>query len=185
MTTYTLDSTQTTVSFAVRGLAPTKGQFSRGTGTITTDERGDPQALEISIATNSLRTGLALRDMHLKTDSFFDARRYPVISYSSRHIERTAENRYIIHGALRLRGRERPVTLMATIDPARGSDGSHRAHVTGIVLRSAFAIPRNRILHASMLAMIGDTVAITADVVASPVPTSSVTPSLAANSSRE
>src|SRR5262249_7835736 len=109
---------------------------------------------------------LSLRDLHLKTASFLDVRRYPVITYSSQHIERVGPDRFAIYGLLSLHGWVRPVRLEAVLEPDDGLDGEslRRAHVTGSLFRSAFAIPRSHVLRAIMRSMISDEVAVTADV---------------------
>jgi polyisoprenoid-binding protein YceI len=185
MPTYALDPSHTSLIFAVHGLLPTRGQFTRVDGSITTDERDEPLELEVLISTHSLRTRLSLRDMHLKTASFFDARHYPVISYRSQHIEQAGMNRYIVHGFLRLHGHERAVPLAIHIDPVAQRAGARRARVTGTLPRSAFAIPRNPLLSASMKAMMSDEVTIMAELVATVVPQGSVATPFAADQPSE
>lgn len=159
MSSYVIDPDEATLSFAVRGLAPTRGTFTGLTGFMVTDTRGDPQHVEVSIPAGSLTTGLSLRDAHLRSATFFDARRYPVIKFASDHIERTEQNTFAVHGMLSLHGRERPVRLDVALD----AKSSRRVRVTGVVRRSAFAIPRNRVLHLLMRLAIGDAVRVTAE----------------------
>jgi polyisoprenoid-binding protein YceI len=171
MPTYAIDAGGTQLSFTVRGLRPvrTEGTFEQVAGTIFVDEDGAARALEVLIAAESLRTGLAARDLHLRSAGFLNARRYPVITYTSREIEQVDPNRYLIRGALRLRGREHPVTLAAVIEPEEAPDGARRGRVSGVVPRAAFGIPRNPLLRALMPPLIGDAIAVTAEVRAAPM----------------
>lgn len=164
MQTYEIDPDRTRLSFAVRGLLPMRGAFTRAAGTVTVDERGIPRALEVTIDARSLRTGLAARDLHLCTAAFLNVRRYPTITYSADHIERMGPDRYIVRGLLRLHGREHLVTLEVTPEADDGPDGARRARATGVLPRAAFGIPRNPVLRALMLPLIGDKIAVTADV---------------------
>lgn len=169
MQTFAIDSARTRLSFVVPGLLRTQGEFTRIVGTGTADEQGCPHALEVTISAGSLRTGLSARDLHLKSASFLDARRYPTITYHSQYVERIEPNRYTIHGVLRLHGREHPITLDAVLDPDAEPDRARRVHVIGALPRSAFGIPRNAVLRALLPAMIGDSVALSADVCVTPV----------------
>ena len=123
MPTYAIAADQTRLSFAVRGLLRTQGEFTRIAGTVTTDEHGNPQSLEVTIPARSLSTGLSLCDLHLKTASFLDVRRYPLITYSSQHLEHVGPGRFVIYGLLSLHGWERPVRLEAVLEPDGGPDG--------------------------------------------------------------
>jgi polyisoprenoid-binding protein YceI len=160
MATYVIDPAEATLSFAVRGLAPTRGAFSGVTGSVVVDAAGDPRHLEVAIPASSLTTGLSLRDAHLKSASFFDVRQYPVITYASSAIERTGPHSFAVDGLLNLHGHERPVRLAVTLDPK----GSGQAHVFGVAPRSAFAIPRNPFLSALMRLAIGDAVMVEAEI---------------------
>jgi polyisoprenoid-binding protein YceI len=175
MTTYVIDSDETSLSFAVRGLAPTSGAFSGVTGRVIVDAQGDPQYLEVAIPASSLTTWLSLRDAHLRSATFFDVKQYPLITYASSAIERTGPHSFDVRGLLNLHGRERPVRLTLTLDPK----GSRRAHVTSVASRSAFAIPRNPLLSALMRLAIGDTVTVEAEVGGALIRDEGETPALA------
>lgn len=183
MQIYTVDPGRTALSFAVRGVLSTYGSFTHVDGTVTADEDGNPQSLKVKFATRSLNTRLLPRDLHLKTASFLDARRYAEITYRSQRVERTGPDRFVIYGLLRLHGREQPVQLDATLGPDRERDGGYRAHVTGTLSRSSFDIPRSPILRAIMRPLIGDAVAVIAEVVATPVRASDASAPFAANQS--
>jgi polyisoprenoid-binding protein YceI len=160
MATYVIDPAETTLSFAVRGLAPTRGAFFGVTGSVVVNAQGDPQYLEVAIPASSLTTGLKLRDAHLRSTTFFDVKQYPLITYASSAIERTGPYSFAVHGALNLHGHERPVRLAVTLDPKR----SGRAQVVGVASRSAFAIPRSPFLSALMRLAIGDAVMVEAAI---------------------
>lgn len=165
MPTYVLDADQTRLSFAVAGLLRTRGELTRAAGTVTVDEHDTPQALQVTIDARSLHTGLLARDLHLSTASFLHVRRYPLITYRSQHIELAGVGRYVVRGLLRLKGREHPVTLEVALAPdGSESDVTRRARVSGVLRRTMFGIPRSPLLRLLIRPLIGDEIAVTADV---------------------
>jgi polyisoprenoid-binding protein YceI len=185
MQIYTVDPDRSELSFAVRGIPTTRGSFTPIVGTVTVDEEDNPQSLEVNFAARSLNTRLWSRDLHLKTASFFDVRRYSEITYRSQRIERTGPDHFTIYGLLRLHGLERPIQLDATLESDREGDGRYRAHVTGTLLRSEFNVPRNPILRAIILPVSSDEVAVTADVVTTLVRESHAAEPLSTNQSQQ
>lgn len=167
-TYYAIEADRTRLTFAVPGLLRTRGEFTCVAGTITADEHGAPLSLEVTIAARSLRTGLAPRDLHLRAASFLDARRYPMIVYRADQFEQDGPGHYQVQGRLRLHGHDLPIALEAALAPDDAPDGDpdavRHAHVTAILPRSAFAIPRNPILRTLLQPLISDEVTVTADV---------------------
>ncbi|HEU5440522.1 MAG TPA: YceI family protein [Ktedonobacterales bacterium] len=164
MPTYVLDASQTTLAFAVAGLLRTNGTLARVAGTVTIGEHDSPKSLHVTVDARSLQTGLLARDLHLRTATFLHARRYPLITYSSQRIEQASPDHYVVRGLLRLKGREYPLTLDALLMPDAGANGARQARVSGVLRRSALGIPRSRLLRRLMQPMIGDEIALTADV---------------------
>lgn len=185
MNTFTIDADRTRLTFTVPGLIRTRGEFTRSIGTVTVDEHGSPQSLDVTIAAGSLRTGISRRDEHLKTATFLDVERYPAITYSSQRIEQVGANRYAVQGMLHLHGREQSVALDVTLDTNVQPDGARHAHVTGIVPRMAFGIPDDSARRALLSLLIGDKVGVTSDVFLAPVSASVGAPPFSATRSRE
>lgn len=163
MPTYVI-AEQSRLAFAIGGPLGLRGAFPRWAGSVTVDSRGKAQTLEITIATRDLTTGLARRDHHLKTADFFDAERYPEISYRSARIEAIGPDHYIVHGALRLHGQEHDVPLDVTLDHGSGADGLRWARAQGRFSRLAFGIPHSHRLVGVTRALVSDTVTVSADV---------------------
>lgn len=164
MQTYIINLDQTRLTFVAPGVLRTQGVFTRSMGTVTVDEHGRPQSLDITIVASSLNTGLLRRDEHLKTATFLDIDRYPVITYSSQHIEQIGANRFAVRGELYLHGHVHTVVLDVTVKTDVQPDGARQAHVKGSVPRRAFGIPRNPILRTLLLPLIGNGVIVSADV---------------------
>ena len=175
MDTYIIAADRSALAVSARRVLGGRGTFRRVTGTVSVDENKIPRSLRVSIDARSLRTGIPVRDRHLKTAAFMDAGRYPLITYASERIERGGPDRYTIAGMLRLHGREHPITLDTRLEPADGiesdgdGDGTRCVRFSGTVSSTAFAIPRNPLLRTMVRAMFGDAVAVTGSVCLVPV----------------
>lgn len=116
---WTIDSSHTTVAFAVKhmGLFTTRGQFKKITGSIETNEQGAPSKIGVAIDATSIETGEAQRDAHLRSPDFLDVEQYPELRFVSTQIEALGGNQYRIHGGLTIRNVTKPVVLEAELTP--------------------------------------------------------------------
>ncbi len=112
--TYVIDPAHTTIGFSVRHLVinTVPGRFREFNGTI----QYDPQNLTNSSVTftaksNSIDTGIEPRDKHLRSADFFDAERYPEITFKSTRIEKKGKDDFIAHGDFTLHGVTKTVAL--------------------------------------------------------------------------
>ena len=86
--TYALDTAHTTIEFVGRHLMITKvrGRFSDVSGTIMVDEEPERSHVEVEIKVASIDTGDSRRDDHLRGPDFFDAEKYPTITFRSNRV---------------------------------------------------------------------------------------------------
>ena len=83
------------------------GRFSRLRGDITVDPKDLGTAkVTLSIEAASIDTGIGLRDNHLRSEDFFDAKRFPAITFESVRVQgagrrATIAGRLTIHGVTR------------------------------------------------------------------------------------
>lgn len=109
--TWTIDPAHTTVSFVVRHLmSRVRGAFSEVSGQIITRPDLAGSSTAATIAVSSVRTGNEMRDNHLRSADFFEAGRYPVISFASTGL-RPADGSWLMSGELTIRDVTRPVDL--------------------------------------------------------------------------
>jgi polyisoprenoid-binding protein YceI len=120
---YTIDPTHSSVEFVGRHLMITKvrGRFPEVSGAITVDEEPERSHVEVELAVASLDTGNAQRDGHLRSADFFDADRYPRITFRSTKVEPGASGTWAITGDLTVRDVARPVTLQVDFEGANVS----------------------------------------------------------------
>ena len=64
--------------------------------------------LEIEVA--SIRTGNSLKSWHAKRAKWFDAKKYPTISFTSEKFQKTTKG-FVVNGKLKMKGIERQITI--------------------------------------------------------------------------
>jgi polyisoprenoid-binding protein YceI len=113
--TYSVDPAHSNVGFAVRhmGIATVRGSFRSFQGTI--DATGDAPVLEGTVEVASVDTGEENRDGHLKSPEFFDAERYPQISFHSTTTEADADGSIRLAGEITIKGVAKPIELTGTV----------------------------------------------------------------------
>jgi polyisoprenoid-binding protein YceI len=112
--TWQVDPVHSYLQFNIRHFVVSKvhGRFTRWGGTIQLDDQQPANSkVNIEIDVNSIDTGDARRDGHLKTADFFDTEKYPQITFESTKIEPAGTNEYRVTGDLTIRGVSNPVTL--------------------------------------------------------------------------
>ena len=127
-TTWQLDPTHSSVEFSVKHMMMTtvRGRFKDVQATLTGD-RDHPEAagIEATIDVNSIDTGVADRDAHLRSADFFDAENYPHITFRMTRIEGGAPkqegDRFEVIGELVIRDTTMEVVLDCEYE-GRGTD---------------------------------------------------------------
>jgi polyisoprenoid-binding protein YceI len=114
MKKWAIDSDHFVARFSVRHfmIANVEGLFTKMTGVIQVDPPDlTSLSAEAEIDVKSLTTGHAERDEHLLSPDYFDAEKYPKISFKSTRVEAAGGNRAKVTGDLVIRGIRKPVTL--------------------------------------------------------------------------
>ncbi len=110
---YQIDPVHSSIIFSVRHLVinKVKGNFKEFSGTIYYDENDvTKSSVEVTIKTASINTDNAKRDAHLRSPDFFDAAKYPEITFRSKRIIREGD-RYVAIGDLTMRGVSREIRI--------------------------------------------------------------------------
>jgi len=168
-THWDIDPSHSDVQFTVRHMVVTKtrGRFTRWAGTIDLDE-ADPtrSSVSVRIEADSIDTGHADRDAHLRSADFLDVASHPTLEFRSTGIERLGDERHRIHGELTIRGVTRPVTLDAELGGIKADPwGSQRAGFSARtkIDRRDFGLTWNQALEAGGL-LVGEKVDIELEV---------------------
>ena len=110
--TWAVDHSHSSVSFAVEHLviSEVQGQFKDFTGTATTTGSDFNNAqVEFTIKTASVFTDDDKRDGHLQSADFFDAAKYPDITFKSTSFKKVDEKNYTLKGNFTMHGVTKPV----------------------------------------------------------------------------
>jgi polyisoprenoid-binding protein YceI len=114
-----LDNSHSNVKFAVTHLlvSEVEGSFKAFEGTLTaTKSDFADAAVKFTIDAKSIDTDNEMRDKHLQGDDFFNAEKYPTISFNSVSWKKTGERTYALEGDLTVRD----VTKRVTFDVTHG-----------------------------------------------------------------
>lgn len=130
-----LDAGNTRVAFSVRwfGVVNVRGWFADVSGTVEVPgAEGQDASLALQVESDSVHTGIGLRDRHLRGLRFLDSGRHPAIRFLSTGVSRH-NGIWDVKGRLKLRGHEREVSVSAR-------DG--QATPTQRKLTAGFSVPR-------------------------------------------
>ncbi len=167
--TWAIDPTHSIAEFAVKHLVITtvKGRFRDLEGTLQIDEdRPENSAVSAAIDVASVDTNVADRDAHLRSDDFFNAEKYPRITFQSTGVERVDDTHYKVHGDLTIRDVKKSVVLDTEFEgEVTDPWGNHRAAFTAStqISRQEFGVKWNQLMETGG-ALVGDNVKITLHV---------------------
>ncbi|CAN5735251.1 YceI family protein [soil metagenome] len=145
-TTWILDPTHSEVQFKIKHLmiSTVTGQFNNFSGSIETEGDDFSKArIKFSAEIASISTNNEQRDEHLKNGDFFNAAKYPELSFEGTNMEKNGEDRFTVTGTLTMKGISKEVSLGVeyggiAVDPW-GNTRSGFA-VTGKIKRSDFDV---------------------------------------------
>jgi len=156
---WNVDPKRSTLAFKTKsmwGLVWVKGRFSQfsGEGQIT-----DTQTIfgRIDIKAESLKTGLGVRDRHLRSADYFEAAKFPDISVVVTSAEAIDPNTVDLRAQLTVKGTTTPLPLRTTV--AVLDDGAVRLSAQATIDRNDFGVDGN------LMGMIRDKAMIAGDVV--------------------
>jgi polyisoprenoid-binding protein YceI len=108
-------------------LSNVRGMFPKPSGTVLLDEATPANSkINATVDVNSITTGVEERDTHLKGPDFFDAAKYPAITFVSTSFGKSSATSYSVTGDLTMHGVTKPVTLAVTAPPPFNHAGGVR-----------------------------------------------------------
>lgn len=144
-----IDPSHSQVGFSVKHMmiSTVRGRLGKLTGRLELEPAQAEKAdFELAVDVAFIDTGDAKRDGHLRSADFFDAEKYPTITFKSNAIFPRGDGRYTASGDLTIRGVTRPVSfeielLGVTVD---GQNGQHLgATATVTIDRTDFGLTWN------------------------------------------
>jgi polyisoprenoid-binding protein YceI len=110
---FKIDPNHSSVNFAVAhmGVSTVVGRFTSFSGNITLDDKdASKSSVSVTIKTASINTDVTARDNDLRSPNYFDADKFPEITFQSKSVERKGEG-YVAHGTLTIHGVPKDVDL--------------------------------------------------------------------------
>ena len=170
VTTWNLDPAHSTAEFKVKHMmiSNVKGSFSGISGTLQLDETDYTHSIaEATITVSTLTTGDAQRDGHLKSADFFDAEKYPTITFKTANIDSKGGADYEVTGDFTLHGVTKSIKLAVedVSEPSKDPWGNQRIGLsaTAKLNRKDFGLTWNAALETGGV-LVGEDVTITLDV---------------------
>jgi polyisoprenoid-binding protein YceI len=156
--TWSLDKSHSNMNFTVTHLVVSEvdGSFKTFDAKITSSKDDFSDAvIEFTADAASIFTNNDRRDQHLRSADFFDAEKFPTVTFKSKSIKKVDGKKYKVTGDLTLRGVTKSVELDFTLNGITENRGKKVAgiRVSGSILRSDFGIGAG-----SPTAVVGDEV---------------------------
>ena len=170
VTTWKLDPAHSLAEFKVKHMmiSNVKGRFTGLSGTLSLDETDYTHStLEASIDVATVKTGDDQRDGHLKSAEFFDAEKFPAITFKSTNIDAKGGADYEVTGDFTLHGVTKAV-IFAVEDvskPSKDPYGNQRIGLSATtkINRKDFGLSWNAALESGGV-LVGEDVTITLEV---------------------
>ena len=160
---FEIDPVHSTVGFKVKHLfSYVTGRFNDVQGTITADAaKPEDSAVEVKIATKSINTANEKRDTHLRSPDFFDAEKFPEMTFKSKKVVRTGEDTADVTGDFTLHGVTKEVVLKVKfLGKGKGMTGGLQTgwEAKTTIKRSDYGLTWSKIIEGT--AVVGDEIEI-------------------------
>lgn len=170
LTTWTIDPVHSVAEFKVKHMmiSNVKGQFTGVSGKLTLSQEDITRSqIEATIDAATINTRDAQRDTHLKSADFFDAEKFPTLSFKSVRVKRVSNEELAVEGELTIHGVTRNVVFAVEGPTAPGKDpwGNTRIGISATtkINRKDYGLTWNAALETGGI-LVGDEVTITLDV---------------------
>lgn len=123
-----LDPENSSITFVCKHVfTNVRGMLQRPTGALTIDEAAPAKSqVKASVAVDTISTGVEERDTHLKSADFFDAAKFPEISFASTSVSGAGGGAFTVTGDLSMHGVTKPVMLAVKASPPFNHAGGIR-----------------------------------------------------------
>jgi polyisoprenoid-binding protein YceI len=168
-TKWAIDPSHSKVAFKVKHLMISNvlGNFKEFEGQVNSDENDFSGAvINFSLSTASIDTEIADRDAHLKSADFFDAEKYPKITFAGTGMKDLGDDMYELTGDLTIKDVTKSVTLAVEFGGVNSDPwGNVKAgfSINGKINRKDFGLNWNAALEAGGV-LVGEEVKISGDV---------------------
>lgn len=113
--TWEADPMHSNIHFSINhlGISFVDGQFEKMEGAVTSKSETDfdDAVFNFTVETASINTRVKQRDEHLRSDDFFDAKKYPKITLQNGKLEKSKKGKYKLTGDLTMKDVTKKVTF--------------------------------------------------------------------------
>jgi polyisoprenoid-binding protein YceI len=165
---WTIDSGHSAARFSVKHMmvSTVRGTLGKVSGTIEYDGNTvESIKADVTIDVTGVNTDNDSRDKDLKSDSFFDIKKYPTVTFKSKRVQPDGQGRFKMIGDLAIHGVTKEVTLnVEGPSPALKQGPTLRvgASATTTINRRDWGLQYNKMIEAAPI--VGDDVQIQIDV---------------------
>lgn len=108
-----VDTVHTGILFEIKHIYSTvRGHFSDFTGDVFFDpDNLEKSKFDFSVTVDSIDTDNDKRDNHLRSDDFFGAKKYPVMTFNSSRVSHAVGNKYILEGKMTIKDVTKDIKL--------------------------------------------------------------------------
>lgn len=163
---YGMDPAHTETTFTIDrfGFTSVIGIFAKSEGTIWLDEAAPEKSrVEATVSVDSLFTGDATRDQHVKGERWLNAAKSPTMTFKSTKVQKTGADTAKVTGDMTIMGVTQPVVLDVKLNKIGTAPNNQKKQagftITGSVSRKAFG-------SSGAAGVIGDAVAIRIETLA-------------------
>ena len=164
---FEIDPVHSTIGFKVKHLfSYVTGRFNEVQGTISADAaKPEDSSVEVKIATKSVNTANEKRDTHLRTADFFDAEKFPEMTFKSKKVARTGDDTADVTGDFTLHGVTKEVVLKVKfLGKGKGMTGGLQTgwEAKTTIKRSDYGLVWNKVIEGT--SVVGDEIEITLEI---------------------
>jgi polyisoprenoid-binding protein YceI len=143
------------------------GRFQKWGGSLVLDEEDITKSrVDVTIDAASVDTKEEKRDAHLRSADFFDADKFPQLTFKSTAVKKVSDEEIEVTGDLTIRGETKPITLKVETngqvkDPWGGTRTGFSAKAS--ISRKEFGLHWNALLETGGV-VVGDKIEITLEI---------------------
>ncbi len=144
--TWSVDKSHAKLGFSITHLmvSDVEGSFKKFDATITsTKEDFSDASVVMTAEIASVNTENEGRDKHLVSPDFFDAAKFPTMTYKSTSFKKVGDKKYTVNGNLTLHGVTKPVVLTAICNTGVNPMSKKTIagfKISGVIKRTDFAL---------------------------------------------
>lgn len=166
-TKWGIDNSHTHVKFTVThlGVSESEGEFKKFNGAVVSKNEDFQDAqIEFTVDIASISTDNEDRDKHLKSDDFFNAEKYPTMTFKSTSFKKVSGNKYVLEGDLTIRDVTKRVKFDVVYNGTTQAWGKTVAgfKIIGVINRFDFNLKWNKLIETT--SVVGSDVTITVNL---------------------